>query len=67
MCQDVGKECKVKAPVGKKRPFGSTRGKLWRKSLAKVKATEVARVELRAAGGFHGPEKPGWSAGGNEK
>ena len=40
---------------------------LWRKSLAKVKQLKVARVDLRAGGDLHGPEKPGWSAGGREK
>ena len=37
------------------------------KKLAKVKQPKVARVELRAGGGLHGPEKLGWSAGGKEK
>ena len=37
------------------------------KSLAKVKQPKVARVELRAGGGLHGPEKPEWRAGGMEK
>ena len=41
--------------------------KLWQKSLAKVKQPKVVRVELRASGGLHGSEKPGWSAGGKEK
>ena len=41
--------------------------KLWWKSLAKVKQPKVARVELRASGGVHRPEKLGWSAGGMEK
>ena len=46
----------------------STRGKtLTEKAWQKVKQLEVAREELRAAGGIHGPEKPGWSAGGKEK
>ena len=54
---------------GKKHPFKTVAlaVKLWRKSLAKVKQPKVARVELRAGGGLHGPEKPGWSAGGKEK
>ena len=33
----------------------------------KAKQSKVARVELRAGGGLHGPEKLGWSAGGMEK
>ena len=38
--------------------------KMWRKS----KAIESSQVrELRADGGLHGPEKPGWSAAGMEK
>ena len=55
--------------AGKKRPLKTVAlaVKLWRKSLAKVKQPEVARVELRAGGGFHDPEKPGWSACGKEK
>ena len=28
---------------------------------------KVVGVELRAGGGHHGPEKPGWSAGDIEK
>ena len=32
-----------------------------------LKKSKVARAELRAGGGLHGPEKPGWSAGGMEK
>ena len=37
----------------------SARGKtVTEKSLAKVKQPKVARVELRAGGGLHGPEKP---------
>ena len=27
----------------------------------KQKQSKVARVELRAGAGLHGPEKPGWS------
>ena len=30
----------------------------------KAKQSKVARVELRAGGGLHWPEKPGWNAGG---
>ena len=46
-------------PVGKKCPL---------KTIAlvvdeKEKAIKIVRVELRAGGGLHGPEKPGWSAG----
>ena len=33
----------------------------------KAKAIESSRVELRAGGVFHRPEKPGWSAGDMEK
>ena len=40
---------------------------MWQKNLANVKQLKVARVELRAGGGLHGPEKPAWSAGGKEK
>ena len=29
----------------------------------KEKAIKEVGVELRAGGGLHGPEKPGWSAG----
>ena len=29
----------------------------------KEKASKVVGVQLRAGGGLHGPEKPGWSAG----
>ena len=56
-------------PVGKKHPLKTVAlaVKLSRKSLAKVKQAKVARVELRAGGGLHRPEKPGWSAGGKEK
>ena len=36
----------------------SARSKTVMKSLAKVKQPKVARVELRAGGGLHGPEKP---------
>ena len=56
-------------PAGKKCPLKTVAiaVKLWRKNLAKVKQTKVARVELRAGGGLHGSEKPGWSAGGKEK
>ena len=28
---------------------------------------KVARLQLRASEGLHGPEKPGWNAGGKEK
>ena len=45
----------------------SARGKIWRKNLTKVKQPKVPRVELRAGGSLHGPEKPEWSAGGMEK
>ena len=31
--------------------------------MKKQRQSKVVRVELRAGGGFHGPEKPGWSAG----
>ena len=37
------------------------------KNLAKVKEPKVARVEFRASGGLHRPDKPEWSAGGTEK
>ena len=33
----------------------------------KQKQSKVARVEIRAGGGLHGPEKPGWSAGDMEQ
>ena len=46
---------------------GSARNKTVAEKPGKSKATEVARVELRASGGLHGSEKPGWSAGGKEK
>ena len=29
----------------------------------KQRQSKVVGVELRAGGGLHGPEKPGWSAG----
>ena len=45
----------------------SARGKTVTEKTGKSTATESSRVELRAGGGFHGPEKPGWSAGGKEK
>ena len=55
--------------MGKKCPLKTVAlaVKLWQKSLAKVKQSKVARVELRASGGLHVPEKPGWSADGMEK
>ena len=31
--------------------------------MKKKKQSKVVGVELRAGGGLHGPEKPGWSAG----
>ena len=31
--------------------------------MKKQRQSKVVRVELRAGGGLHGPEKPGWSAG----
>ena len=55
----VGKKCSLKTVA--------LEVILWRKSLAKVKQLKVARVDLRAGGGLHGLEKPGWSAGGREK
>ena len=46
----------------------STQGKtVTEKAWQKVKQPKVARVELRAGGGLHGPETPGWSAGGKEQ
>ena len=33
----------------------------------KSKQPKVARVELKAGGGLHEPENPGWSASGIEK
>ena len=63
-------ERKVKrTPVVKKRPLKTVAlvvkcdGKAWQN----VKQPKVARVELRAGGGHHGPEQPRWSAGGEEK
>ena len=46
-------------PEGKERPVKTVAlvVKLWWKSLAKVKEPKVARVELGAGGGLHGPEK----------
>ena len=35
--------------------------------MKKQKQSKVAKVELGAGGGLHGPKKPGWSAGGMEK
>ena len=35
--------------------------------MKKQKQSKVAKAELRAGGGLHGPKKPGWSAGGMEK
>ena len=31
--------------------------------MKKKRQSKVVGVELRAGGGLHGPEKPGWSAG----
>ena len=31
--------------------------------MKKKRQSKVVRVELRARGGLHGPEKPEWSAG----
>ena len=31
--------------------------------MKKLRQSKVVRVELRAGGGLHEPEKPGWSAG----
>ena len=45
----------------------SARGNTVAEKPGKVKQLKVARVDLRAGGGLHGPEKPGWSAGGREK
>ena len=45
----------------------SARGKTVTKKPGKSKGTESARVELRASGDLHGPEKLGWSTGGKEK
>ena len=58
-----------KTPVGEKCPLKTVAlaVKTWRKNLAKVKQAKVARVELRAGGGLHRPEKSGWSAGDKEK
>ena len=58
-----------KTPVGKEHQLKTVAlaVRLLRKSLAKVKQPKVARVEFRAGGGPHRPEKPGWSAGGKEK
>ena len=55
--------------MGKKRTLKTVAlaVKLWRKNLEKVKQPKVARVELRAGGGLHEPEKPAWSADGKEK
>ena len=48
--------------MGKKCPLKTVAlaVELWKK----VKQPKVARLELRAGGGLHGPEKPGWIAGG---
>ena len=35
--------------------------------MKKQRQSKVVGVELRAGGGLHGPEKPGWSAGDIEK
>ena len=55
------RSARYKTPVGKKRPLKTVvlAVKLCRKILAKEKQPKVARVELRAGGGLHGPEKPG--------
>ena len=46
----------------------SARGKnVMKKAWQKVKQLKLVRVELRASGGLHGPQKPGWSASGKEK
>ena len=35
--------------------------------MKKQRQSKVAKAELRAGGGLHGPEKPEWSTGGMEK
>ena len=46
----------------------SARGKNVTEKSGKSKATESSQgIELRTGGSLHGPEKPGWSAGGKEK
>ena len=37
--------------------------KNWMPMHSKTKKSQVSRVELRAGGNPHRPEKPGWSAG----
>ena len=61
--KNVGKERKVKTPVGKKCPL---------KTVAllvdeKEKAIESSQGRLRADGDLHQSEKPGWNAGDMEK
>ena len=58
MCQNVGKECKVKNLSGYKTPT-QNRSAHGKTLMEKVKQAKVASVELRASGGLHGPEKPG--------
>ena len=64
----MGKEYKVKSDdVGKKCSLKTVVLAVKIKNLAEVKQLKKARVELRAGGSLHGPEKPGWSVGGREK
>ena len=56
-------------PVGKKSPLKTIelavkRDKLVTDKPSKSKQPEVARIEFRAGGGLHGPEKPRCSASG---
>ena len=57
----LGKERKVKNVCGQKCPLKTV-------ALAvdeKAKAIQSSQgIEFRAGGNLHGPEKPGWSAGG---
>ena len=59
-------------PVSKKIPLKTVAHAVkWDKQATKrpgkSKQPEVAKIELRAGGGLHRPEKPSWSAGGIEK
>ena len=61
-----GRRVRQKTPVAKKKYLLKTVAlavKMWRKSKA-IESNQG--IELRAGGGIHRPEKPGWSASGME-